>query len=48
LVGGQAVSVGIAQMGNGLQIRPFAKTDWLNARLAQFPKPLVQMAPAKP
>ena len=48
VVGGQAVSVGIAQMGDGLQIRPFAKTDWLNARLAQFPKPLVQMAPAKP
>jgi len=48
VVGGQAVSVGIAQMGNGLQIRPFAKTDWLNERLALFPKPLVQMAPAKP
>ncbi len=48
VVGGQAVSVGIAELGDGLQIRPFAKTDWLNARLAEFPKPLVQMAPAKP
>jgi hypothetical protein len=48
VVGGQAVSVGIAEVGDGLQIRPFAKTDWLNARLAEFPKPLVQMAAAKP
>jgi hypothetical protein len=47
VVGGQAVSVGIAQMGKGLEIRPFAKTAWLNAHLAEFPKPL-QMAPAKP
>jgi len=29
MVGGQAVAVGITQMGDGLQIRPFAKTDWL-------------------
>lgn len=48
VIGGQAVSVGVAELGDGLQIRPFAKTDWLNARLAQFPEPLVQMAPAKP
>jgi len=48
VVGGQAVSVGIAELGDGLQVRPFAKTDWLNQRLAQFPKPLVQMAAAKP
>jgi hypothetical protein len=48
VVGGQAVSVGIAELGNGLEIRPFAKTDWLNSRLAAFPKPLVQMADSKP
>lgn len=48
VIGGQAVSVGIADLGGGLQIRPFAKTDWLNERLAQFPKPLVQMKPDKP
>lgn len=48
VIGGQAVSVGIADLGSGLQIRPFAKTDWLNERLAQFPKPLVQMRPDKP
>jgi hypothetical protein len=48
VIGGQAVSVGVAEMGDGLQISPFAKTEWLNRRLAQFPKPLVQMAAAKP
>lgn len=48
VVGGQAVSVGLANMGDGLEIQPFAKTDWLNARLRAFPKPLVQMAPSKP
>jgi hypothetical protein len=48
VIGGQAVSVGIADLGSGLQIRPFAKTDWLNERLAQFPKPIVQMKPDKP
>jgi hypothetical protein len=48
VIGGQAVSVGIADLGSGLQVRPFAKTDWLNERLAQFPKPLVQMKADKP
>lgn len=49
VVGGQAVSLGVAKFGEGsLEIRPFAKTDWLNERLARFPKPLVQMAPSKP
>lgn len=48
VVGGQAVSLGVADVGTGLQLRPFAKTDWLNQRLAQFPAPLIQMKPAKP
>lgn len=48
VVGGQAVSLGVADLGNGLQLRPFAKTAWLNEQLARFPKPLIQMAPAKP
>jgi hypothetical protein len=49
VVGGQAVSLGVAKLTDDhLELRPFAKTDWLNARLAQFPKPLVQMAPSKP
>lgn len=43
VVGGQAVSVGVAQLGQGLSIRPFAKTDWLNEQLAKFPKPAVRM-----
>ena len=49
VVGGQAVSLGVAKLADGhLELQPFAKTDWLNARLATFPKPLVKMAPAKP
>lgn len=43
VVGGQAVSVGVAELGDGLRIRPFAKTDWLNEQLARFPKPAVRM-----
>jgi hypothetical protein len=48
VVGGQAVSVGVADLGGGLELRPFAKTGWLNERLARFPKPLVQMKADKP
>lgn len=48
VVGGQAVSVGIATSGEQLEIQPFAKTDWLNARLRQFPPPLEQLSGAKP
>ena len=48
VIGGQAVSLGVADVGDGLQLRPFAKTDWLNERLAAFPKPLVQMSAKKP
>lgn len=48
VVGGQAVSLGVADLGQGLSLKPFAKTDWLNQQLASFPQPLVQMAPDKP
>lgn len=48
VVGGQAVSMGVADLGNGLKLHPFAKTAWLNEQLAQFPKPLIQMPAAKP
>jgi hypothetical protein len=47
VVGGQAVSLGIAKLGDDLEIMPFAKTDWLNARLRRLPKPL-ELPPAKP
>ncbi len=43
VVGGQAVSVGVAELGSGLVIRPFAKTGWLNEQLAKFPQPAVRM-----
>jgi hypothetical protein len=48
VVGGQAVSLGVADLGDGLTLRPFAKTTWLNEQLAHFPKPLIQLPSAKP
>lgn len=48
VVGGQAVSLGIASKGDGLELMPFAKTGWLNEHLRDFPKPLVQMSGDKP
>ena len=48
VVGGQAVSLGVANMGGGLELMPFAKTGWLNDHLRQFPKPILEMKPDKP
>jgi hypothetical protein len=48
VVGGQAVSLGIASKGDGLELVPFAKTAWLNDRLREFPKPILEMKPNKP
>ncbi len=47
VVGGQAVSLGIAKLGDDLEVMPFAKTDWLNDRLRRLPK-AVELPPAKP
>ena len=48
VVGGQAVSLGVASKGDGLELMPFAKTGWLNDRLREFPKPLLEMHADKP
>ena len=48
VVGGQAVSLGVASKGDDLELMPFAKTGWLNERLAEFPKPVLQMKGEKP
>ncbi|HEX2670382.1 MAG TPA: hypothetical protein VHM25_05905, partial [Polyangiaceae bacterium] len=48
VVGGQAVSLGVASKGDGLELMPFAKTGWLNEHLREFPKPIVEMKPDKP
>jgi hypothetical protein len=48
VVGGQAVSLGVASKGDGLEIMPFAKSGWLNDHLREFPKPVLQMPPDKP
>lgn len=43
VVGGQAVSLGVASDDDGLELMPFAKEGWLNERLRKFPKPTVQI-----
>ena len=48
VVGGQAVSLGIANDGDGLEVMPFAKSGWLNEHLREFPKPLIEMRGAAP
>jgi hypothetical protein len=48
LVGGKAVSIGIASDGEHSEIKPFAGTDWLNAKLREFPKPVEVVRPPKP
>jgi hypothetical protein len=48
VVGGQAVSLGVASKGDGLELMPFAKTGWLNDRLRDFPKPILEMKADKP
>jgi len=48
VVGGQAVSLGVASKGDGLELMPFAKTDWLNERLREFPRPILEMKADKP
>jgi len=48
VVGGQAVSLGVASKGDDLELMPFAKTGWLNDHLREFPKPVLEMKPDKP
>jgi len=48
VVGGQAVSLGVASKGEGLELMPFAKTGWLNDQLRDFPKPILEMKGDKP
>jgi hypothetical protein len=48
VIGGQAVSVGVATDGKNTEIKPFARTDWLNEKLRSFPKPVEQLPAAKP
>lgn len=48
VVGGQAVSLGVASKGDGLELMPFAKTGWLNEHLREFPKPILEMKADKP
>ncbi|MEO6603528.1 MAG: hypothetical protein ABIQ16_26830 [Polyangiaceae bacterium] len=48
VIGGQAVSLGIAEEGRGLELKPFAKTGWLDEHLRRFPKPVLILPGDKP
>ncbi len=48
VLGGQAVSLGIANDGSGLELMPFAKTAWLDDHLRRFPKPVLLLPGDKP
>lgn len=39
VIGGKAVSLGIAKDDSGTTLEPFARQDWLNAQLQRFPTP---------
>lgn len=39
VVGGKAISLGIARDDSGTTLKPFAREGWLNAELARFPTP---------
>jgi hypothetical protein len=40
VVGGNAISLGVASYDGETSLMPFAKSGWLNEQLAQFPRPL--------
>lgn len=48
VIGGKAVSIGIASDGKSTKIVPFARADWLNEQLRGFSKPIEQVTPPKP
>jgi hypothetical protein len=48
VIGGKAVSIGIASDGKHTEVKPFARTDWLNEKLRAFPGAREQITPSKP
>jgi|GEM_PF-1460578 len=48
LVGGKDLSLGISKRGEGVGFEAQAGTAWLNARLAEFPKPAERVHGEKP
>ncbi len=48
VVGGKAVSLGIAKDDSGTTLKPFAHEDWLNSELSHFPKPAEKVHAPQP
>jgi hypothetical protein len=48
VLGGKAISLGIASDASGLTLAPMARTGWLNQRLKGFPEPIDQVSPSQP
>jgi hypothetical protein len=48
VLGGKAISLGIASDASSLTLAPIARAGWLNQRLKGFPKPIDQVSPPQP
>lgn len=48
LIGGKTISLGISRHDGRTGFQAFAGTDWLNERLAEFPKPRERVSGEKP
>jgi hypothetical protein len=48
VVGGKAISLGIANDGSGTTLMPFAREGWLNSKLESFPKPPAKVHSSQP
>jgi hypothetical protein len=48
VVGGKAVSLGIAHDSSGTSLMPFARDGWLNEKLAAFPRPTEKIRTSQP
>lgn len=48
VVGGKAVSLGLAKDASGLSLMPFARSGWLNEKLGAFPQPKEKVESSQP
>jgi hypothetical protein len=48
VVGGKAVSLGIANDSSGTSLMPFARSGWLNEKLSAFPEPREKVKTSQP
>ena len=48
VVGGSVLSLGVANVGSGLEAMAFAREGWLNEKLLALPKPVTQIRKSEP